>query len=150
MTATPSPWARRLHDLLSGRRPPDVYRLVTTTRADKVANAARAEGWTTWILTGEPTTKAGLLVAAATAMEFPAWFGHNWDALADCLTEVATEAPGGLLVWPDAGALAAAAPDEWAVALDVLRRAVAFHADHDWTFAVVCLGERAPTELPRL
>jgi hypothetical protein len=33
--------------------------------------------------------KAGLLARTADALEFPAWFGHNWDALADCLTDLA-------------------------------------------------------------
>lgn len=33
--------------------------------------------------------KAAVLVRIAQALEFPAWFGHNWDALADCLGDLA-------------------------------------------------------------
>jgi len=33
-------------------------------------------------------TKADLLSAIATALSFPKYFGHNWDALADCLGDL--------------------------------------------------------------
>lgn len=33
--------------------------------------------------------KDEMLTAIGTAMRFPEWFGHNWDALADCLADMA-------------------------------------------------------------
>lgn len=33
--------------------------------------------------------KTALFRRLATALEFPGWFGHNWDALADCLSDLA-------------------------------------------------------------
>jgi len=30
-------------------------------------------------------TRAAFLAEAARALDLPDWFGHNWDALADCL-----------------------------------------------------------------
>jgi hypothetical protein len=39
-------------------------------------------------------TKSGLLQALATAGHFPGYFGNNWDALAECLTDFSwIEAP---------------------------------------------------------
>ena len=34
------------------------------------------------------TDKATLLARFAAALQFPDWFGHNWDALADCITDL--------------------------------------------------------------
>jgi len=34
------------------------------------------------------TDKATLLARFAAALHFPDWFGHNWDALSDCLTDL--------------------------------------------------------------
>ena len=37
-------------------------------------------------------TKQGTLEAFAEALDFPGWFGHNLDALADCLAHLAEHA----------------------------------------------------------
>ena len=42
--------------------------------------------------------KAGLLAALARDMELPEWFGHNWDALADCLADLSWRPAEGYLV----------------------------------------------------
>jgi hypothetical protein len=150
MTASPSVWVRRVHGLLSGRQAPGVYRLVTLAPADKIVNAARAAGWSTWTVAGAPATKADLLHSVEGALHLPDWFGRNWDALADALTELADESDGGLLVWPGAEALADASPDDWATACAVFDGAIAYHREHGWSFAVVCIGRQPPTSLPNL
>lgn len=42
--------------------------------------------------------KAGFLDAVAAALDFPDWFGHNWDALEDCLTDMSWWPAGGYVV----------------------------------------------------
>ena len=34
------------------------------------------------------TDKEGFLDAVGQTLGFPDWYGHNWDALADCLTDL--------------------------------------------------------------
>ena len=65
--------------------------------------------------------KADLLQAIAQALEFPTWFGHNWDALADCLDDLEwLRAKGYLLLLQNPAGLSAAAPKDFALALDIL------------------------------
>ncbi|OHC64882.1 MAG: hypothetical protein A2045_04590 [Rhodocyclales bacterium GWA2_65_20] len=45
--------------------------------------------------------KAGLLDAIGKAMGFPDWFGHNFDALADCLNDMAWRPADGYFVLLD-------------------------------------------------
>ncbi|HEX6100896.1 MAG TPA: barstar family protein [Thermoanaerobaculia bacterium] len=45
---------------------------------------------------GPTATKADLLAAIADALALPEYFGHNWDALEECLHDI--EFDGGLLV----------------------------------------------------
>jgi len=48
-------------------------------------------------------TTDGLFAEFARRLEFPAWFGHNWAALEDCLTDLEwLPAPGYLIVLDDA------------------------------------------------
>jgi RNAse (barnase) inhibitor barstar len=43
-------------------------------------------------------TKSDLLTLTGKALRFPEWFGHNWDALADCLADMGWLPAEGYLV----------------------------------------------------
>jgi hypothetical protein len=48
----------------------------------------------------EATGKSALLRRIAASLGFPAWFGENWDALEDCLTDLSwREGEGHVLVF---------------------------------------------------
>jgi hypothetical protein len=63
-----------------------------TDVAGLVADAVE-EGREVHVVVAGPT-KDATLVAFAEALDFPAWFGGNLDALADCLGHLARTAPG--------------------------------------------------------
>ncbi|MFJ5034092.1 barstar family protein [Streptomyces sp. NPDC088560] len=75
------------------------------------------------------TDKAGLMDRAARALALPDWFGRNWDALADSLSDHTVWPEGaveqGLLIvvrgWQP---YAEAQPKEWRIAQDVFTEAV--------------------------
>lgn len=65
--------------------------------------------------------KAALLARVAAALEFPDWFGHNWDALADCLADLGWLPEDDLLLLlENVAGLRAAAPVDYKVALEIL------------------------------
>lgn len=65
--------------------------------------------------------KAEFLAGLARVLEFPSWFGHNWDALADCLDDLQwLHGSGYLLVLENPALMSAAAPKDLALALDIL------------------------------
>jgi RNAse (barnase) inhibitor barstar len=71
--------------------------------------------------------KEGFLSAVAQALTFPAWFGHNWDALEDCLTDLSwQQAPGYLVILAHADAFRAADEPAFRMALRIFDAA----ADH--------------------
>ncbi|RTL40991.1 MAG: hypothetical protein EKK49_02460 [Rhodocyclaceae bacterium] len=70
------------------------------------------------------TDKKGFLTAIGEALDFPDWYGHNWDALADCLNDMSwMEADGYVLVLDHADAFAAANPADFGTALTILQEA---------------------------
>ncbi|MGW7102988.1 barstar family protein [Streptomyces sp. NPDC054838] len=91
--------------------------------------AADEAGWTTLRLDLDGVgSKAELLRRCGEALRVPEWFGGNWDALADVLTDLSwlPEAPGRLVAvtsWQD---YAQARPGEWATLREILERAVDF------------------------
>lgn len=115
-TALTDPAAGGLYQV-SGRVP-----LVTLRRQIARAGVRPA------VLDGDAITdKSSLLRACADALAFPAYFGHNWDALADCLTDLSwLPAPGHAIVYDHPAPLIRRAPADWAVALDIFQDAAAY------------------------
>lgn len=71
-------------------------------------------------------TKAEFLNEVAGALAFPDWFGHNLDALYDCLRDLSWLPEGEhVLVWSAPEVLAATDPKADRAIRDVLRDATA-------------------------
>jgi RNAse (barnase) inhibitor barstar len=66
--------------------------------------------------------KATLLERFADALQFPSWFGHNWDAFFDCLVDLASarRATGCVIVLRNAAGMRAHAPESLDTALGIL------------------------------
>ncbi|MGV3628788.1 MAG: barstar family protein [Betaproteobacteria bacterium] len=65
--------------------------------------------------------KHAMLSACARGFQFPASFGGNWDALADCLQDLSWLAePGTVALLRGAADFAVAAPGEHATLLEIL------------------------------
>ena len=68
--------------------------------------------------------KPEFLRRVAAALHFPAWFGHNWDALSDCLTDLSwMEANGYVVVLEHLDRFRLAAETDFVTALDVFEEA---------------------------
>lgn len=81
--------------------------------------------------------KGCLLDRLARALSFPAWFGRNWDALADCLTDLAwMPAAGYVLVLGLGTAPAASLEADLRTALAVLEDATAYWREQNVPFWV--------------
>lgn len=68
---------------------PGVFR-IAPSRLETIASAAGQAGLDVRrIDLHAARSKTDILARIASALDFPGWFGHNWDALADCLTDLA-------------------------------------------------------------
>ncbi|HEY8598077.1 MAG TPA: barstar family protein [Thermomicrobiales bacterium] len=69
---------------------------------------------------GAITDKGTFLRAAADALAFPPYFGRNWDAFADCLTDLSwLPAPGYAILYDNPAPLIRQSPQDWAAAAEV-------------------------------
>ncbi|GAA0625297.1 barstar family protein [Kribbella sandramycini] len=79
--------------LTKGLRP-GVYRWESARTPEEVRGDVTDAGWDFVLLdTTDVHDKAGFLDVCATAFDLPRWFGRNWDALADSLSDRSTGEP---------------------------------------------------------
>jgi RNAse (barnase) inhibitor barstar len=110
-----------------------VYR---ASRGDAIEDAVRGSGLdcVTVSLRGIHE-KEELLKRIAGALGFPEWFGGNWDALEDCLSDLSWRAAQGhVLVFQDFDAIA---QDDLGVLLDILASSAEFWAARGRPFFAV-------------
>ena len=100
---------------------------LTDDAATAVCTLARSIGFDcTRIDLAGCSDKAEFLARIAAAVGFPAWFGHNWDALFDCLTDLSWRpALGYVLILEHATELQATEPEVFDTALAILGDAAA-------------------------
>ena len=113
-----------------------VYR---TSRMDEILDATRGSVLqVSRIDLAGAADKDALMERIARALEFPRWFGGNWDALEDCLTDLSWSKAGGhVLLLEGAAELPA---DERGILVDILATAAAWWIDRKRPFFAVFLG----------
>lgn len=110
---------------------------------DELEAAAEGRGWLCVVLdSSDVGDKAGFLELCAEAFGLPEWFGMNWDALEEALSDLDLGGASGVLVlWTAWQELADDAPREFATALDVLAGAAAGWTRDGVSGGVLILGE---------
>lgn len=91
---------------------------------------------------------APLFEAFSRALGFPDWFGGNWDALEDCLTDLSWREAAGHVVLLEGGLRLK--EHERSTLLDVLAAAAAFWAGENRPFFAVFVDPRGELALPEL
>ncbi len=118
-----------------------VYR---TARKDDVADALRGSK----LALTEIDISGGVFDAFARSLEFPDWFGRNWDALEDCLSDLSwRKADGHVLLITHFDAVAR---DELGVLREVLAASAEFWAGRGRPFFAVFIDAENRLTLPAL
>lgn len=114
----------RLSALLAGEYPPGVYRWRSRAHPGSLGRELTGAGWSGYALT-RVSDSVGFFEECAEVMTFPAWFGHTWEGVGDCLADL-TWLPGAghVLLWERYGELAGDGKS-WRRAFETLERAVA-------------------------
>jgi RNAse (barnase) inhibitor barstar len=133
--------------VLAGHHEPGVYRWQEAFEPADVGHTVQHAGWRFGYVDGwTHQDKGGLLAEVGRALAFPDWFGQNFDALADCLTDLS--GPGTVLLWDGWGPLARADRQAFDIAVDVFADRSAERPDSP--FVVLLRGEGPEVDIPLL
>jgi hypothetical protein len=88
------------------------------------------------------TEKRGFLETLARGMHFPSYFGHNWDALEDCLTDLSwCSAAGFVLLMSNFRGFNESAPTDSATAQAIFHDTALFWKDAGILFFIALAEE---------
>jgi hypothetical protein len=131
----------KLIDRLQDASRSGVYR---AARADEIVDAV--SGSKLSLKTIPYAEKQPLLKNIAAALEFPDWFGGNWDALEDCLSDLSWHKAGGHVLLFER----VKPGDDLGVLIDVLRSSAEFWAGRGKPFYAVFIDPAGALPLPDL
>jgi RNAse (barnase) inhibitor barstar len=115
----------------------------------KVQSLARKAGFAFFHVEGKTIErKEQLMNAMATALSLPSHFGHNWDALEECLRDL--EGEGFVLYYDHVDGLLGAHPDQFETLVEIVRDAVETWQEDGTPMIVVFSGTKAPKGVARL
>ena len=114
--------------------------------------AAKAAGFAFFHVDGKSISrKEQLLNALATALRLPKHFGHNWDALEECLVDLDVPNADGLCLYYDhVDGLLEAHPDQFETLVEICRDAVSSWKEDGTPFVVLFSGTKAPKGVSKL
>lgn len=129
-----------------------VYRLPPSSIADLRSAAEQQELALFHIDLDGINSKDRFLAALAHALRFPAWFGGNWDALEDCLTDMSWQPAGGyVVILAHADEFRTGDESGFALALRILKSAAEFWREDGIPFwTLVDLRSSGTAVLPEL
>jgi hypothetical protein len=110
-----------LHTVLTDPGAAGIYRVPARLSVAAVVRRVESTDARLALLSGNGITdKATLLDAAADALAFPPYFGRNWDAFADCLTDLAWLPDAGhAILYDNPAPLIRQSPQDWATAVEI-------------------------------
>lgn len=110
-----------LHTVLTDPAMAGIYRVPARLSVAAVTRRIASTDVRFALLSGNVITdKATLLRAAAAALAFPPYFGRNWDAFADCLTDLSwLPAPGHAILYDNPAPLIRQSPQDWATTMEI-------------------------------
>ncbi|HET6264408.1 MAG TPA: barstar family protein [Usitatibacter sp.] len=143
--------AEALESLLEDNRG-GVYFVPGNPDSKALKKVAKAAGYEFFQIDGKKVTrKEQLLNAAATAMRFPGDFGHNWDALEECLVDMEwVDGDGFVFYYDHIDGLLNEHPDQFETLVEILRDAVESWKEDGEAMVAVLSGSKAPKGVGKL
>lgn len=97
------------------------------------------------------TNKEQLLSEIEKKLMFPDYFGHNWDALNDCLTDFSwLPAPGYAILLDQSAVFAKSSPEEFDTVVEIFEEAADFWKEEHKPFWVIVTEVGPDTQIKTL
>jgi RNAse (barnase) inhibitor barstar len=134
---------KRLSDMLKNSETSGVYLLEESASVQGLEKICKEHGLAFFLLEGRDVrNKDQFLKQVALVLRFPDYFGNNWDAFSDCLTDMSWhEADGFVILYDHFESLAEHSPQEFEMLLDLFKESTEFWRDQGKAVFVLLHGK---------
>ncbi len=140
-----------LEPLLEARQG-GVFFLAAHADPKAIQKQAKAHGFASFHIEGKTIArKEQLMNQLATSLGLPKHFGHNWDALEECLNDMeGVEGDGFVIYYDHIDPLLEGHPSEFETLVEILRDSVASWKEDETAMVVLLSGTKAPKGVAKL
>jgi hypothetical protein len=141
----------KLAELLKDVQASGVYLLDESVPASEIEHLARYLDFAFFHLPGSRIlSKPDFLREIGGVLRFPDYFGHNWDALVDCMTDITGgERSGRVILFDRFDLFAESSPAEFTTAMEIFGESALFLSERGIACFVLLQGKRsAAPKLP--
>ena len=133
----------KLSDIIGDPEASGVYLYEDTLRLQDLERLTKAQGLTFFHIQGEQIKdKSQFLRSVADILQFPDYFGANWDALGDCLTDMSWNVSAGyVIVYDHPHILGGNSPEDFHTLVQVFQDSAHFWRKEGMAFLVVLQGK---------
>jgi len=142
-----------LSEMLKDPQASGVYLLEESHPVERLKKAAGDGGLAFFHLEGRDIgDKDQFMSRSASVFRFPEYFGNNWDAFADCLTDMSWhKADGFVILYDHCDSLVEHSPREFETALDVFKESAEFWRNEGKALFVLLHGKTTQKfDLPKV
>lgn len=131
--------------MFAGDMAPDVYHLVTPIALADLAQLSRENRTNLYYIDGDRISdRMSLFQQFATVMGFSEYFGHNWDALWDSLTDFDADVAERQVIMLDRlDNFEHDNPQQWSILLELCHQIVGYYHDTA-TPMYIAIGSKSP------
>lgn len=129
-------------NLIQGESQPNIYQFPLDISPEELSQLCQEYGCELFYFDGGTiNNKSDFLKTASTVMNLPKYFGYNWDAWEDCLTDLSWfEASSYLIVYDQWQNFAENYPDDWQILNDIFSEAIAYWQKRNKRFYVLLIS----------
>lgn len=129
-------------DILQGDVAPNIHQISVNMTETELAEVVEAHNGQLFYIDGRHiNNKADFLAKIADVMNFPDYFGKNWDALQDCITDIdCCEDSQYLIVYDYWQNFANNNPQDWQILNDIFLEAIAYWEERQVLFNVLLVN----------
>jgi RNAse (barnase) inhibitor barstar len=133
----------KLSDIIGDPEASGVYLYRNTLRLQDFKRLAKKQGLALFHIKGDQINdKSQFLRSVAEILQFPDYFGSNWDALADCLTDMSwNDSAGYVIVYDHPHILADNSPEDFRTLVEIFQESARFWHEEGIVFVVVLHGK---------